>query len=191
MTGYEFLLYVHIVAATVWFGAGFVLLVLGTRADRTNDENGIKRILDDNEWLATRLFIPASLTVFVAGMLLVIDGPWEFDQLWVVIGLVGYASTFVTGIAFLKPRGDRISEMVRRDGGLTPTSLAETRRLLTLGRIDYVVLLLVFADMAIKPTGDDVAVLVVGAAIIVAGIAYVVTRVQSIGAPEEAPARAS
>jgi uncharacterized membrane protein len=190
MTWYEFLLFVHISAAVIWVGAGFLLTLLALRADRTHDEAAIERILDDNVWLATRLFIPASLTVFAAGILLTIDGPWEYDQLWIVIGLVGYLSTFLTGIAVLKPRGDRIAAMVARDGGLTPVSLAEARRLLALARVDYVTLFLVIADMAIKPTGDDAGVLIVMAAIFAVGLAYSISRAHAVGATE-APARAS
>jgi uncharacterized membrane protein len=188
MTWYEFLLFVHISAAVVWVGAGFLLVVLAIRADRTDDEAGIRRILDDNAWLATHLFIPSSLLVFLGGILLTIEGPWQFDQLWIVIGLVGYLSTFVTGIGVLKPRGDRIAEMIARDGGLNPVSLAETRRLLALARIDTVVLFLVIADMAVKPTGDDVGVLIGMAAIFAIGLGYAIARVQAVGTPGEATA---
>ena len=121
-------------------------------------------------------------------MLLTTDGPWEFDQLWIVIGLLGYLSTFVTGIALLRPRGDRIAAMIARDGGLTPASLADARRLLALARIDYVVLFLVIADMAIKPTGDDVAVLLGMGAIFAIGLGYSVSRAQAVGQPGEATA---
>jgi uncharacterized membrane protein len=189
MTWYEFLLFVHISAVVIWVGAGFLLVVLAVRADRTDDEAQIKRILDDNTWLATHLFIPASLTVLAAGILATIDGPWEFDQLWIVIGLCGYAATFLTGVTIFKPRGDRIAAMVDADGGrLSPLALAETRRLLALARIDYVVLFLVIADMAIKPTGDDVGVLILMAAILTAGVIWTVTRAQAITTPGEAPA---
>jgi hypothetical protein len=188
MSWYEFLLFVHIAASIAWIGAGFLMLVLGLRADRTDDEAGIKRLLDDNAWLATRLFIPASLTVVVAGVLLTIDGPWEFDQLWIVLGLVGYASTFFTGVAILRPRGDAIAAAIERDGRMTPASLADARRLLALARIDYVVLLLVVADMAIKPTGDDVGVLVAMAAVLAVGLAWALNAAQSVRTPGEAPA---
>jgi uncharacterized membrane protein len=189
MSWYEFLLFVHISAVVIWVGAGFLLVVLALRADRTDDEAQIKRILDDNTWLATHLFIPASLTVVVAGVLLTIDGPWEWDQLWIVIGLLGYAATFLTGLTVLRPRGDRIAAAIERDGGrLTPVSLAEARRLLALARIDYVVLFLVIADMAIKPTGDDVGILIVMAAIAAAGLGWAISAAQSVGTPGEAPA---
>jgi uncharacterized membrane protein len=189
MTWYEFLLFVHISAVVIWVGAGFLLVVLAIRADQTDDEAQIKRILDDNTWLATRLFIPSSLTVFAAGLLLTIDGPWEFDQLWIVIGLLGYAATFLTGLTILRPRGDRIAAMIDRDGGrMTPVSLADARRLLALARIDYVVLFLVIADMAIKPTGDDVGILLVMAAILAAGLTWAISRAQAITTPGQAPA---
>jgi uncharacterized membrane protein len=188
MTWYEFLLFVHISASVIWVGAGFLLVVLAIRADRTDDEDAIKRILDDNAWLATRLFIPSSLMVVIAGVLLTIDGPWEFDQLWIGIGLAGYLATFLTGVAVLRPRGDRIAEMIARDGGLTAVSLAETRRLLALARIDTVVLFVVIADMAVKPTGDDVGVLIGMAAIFVVGLGYAITRAQAVGVPGEARA---
>jgi uncharacterized membrane protein len=189
MTWYEFLLFVHIAAVVIWVGAGFLLMVLALRAERTDDELTLKQILDWNAWLATHLFIPASLTVFAAGIWLTVDGPWEFNQLWVTLGLIGYLSTFVTGVAILRPRGDRIAAAVERDGGrLTPASLADTRRLLALARIDYVTLFLVIADMVIKPTGDDAGVLIALAAIWAAGLAYSINRHQAIGQPGQATA---
>jgi len=181
MSWYELLLFIHIGAAVIWIGAGFLLVVLGTRAERRNDEAGIKRLLDDNAWLATHLFIPASLTVFVAGVLLMIDGSLGFDQLWIVLGLVGYFATFVTGVAVLKPQGDRINGMLERDGGMTAESLAAAKRLLAHSRIDYIVLFLVIADMVLKPTADDVGLLVGMAAILVAGLAWAITGAQAAG----------
>jgi hypothetical protein len=47
----------------------------------------------------------------VLGILLVIEGPWSFGQLWIVLGLVGFALTFATGIAIAKPRADAISRI--------------------------------------------------------------------------------
>lgn len=52
----------------------------------------------------------------------------------------------------------------------------------------YVVLFLVIADMAIKPTGDDVAILLVMAAILAAGLTWAITRAQAVPTPGQAPA---
>jgi uncharacterized membrane protein len=188
MTFYELFLFVHVAATVIWVGAGFLLLVLGLIASRTDDDDQLQRILADNEALATRLFIPASLTVLAAGVVLMIDGSWSFDHLWLVIGLIGYLATFATGVFLLKPHGERIHAMTQRAGGMTAAARAETRRLLTLGRIDTVVLFLVIFDMVVKPTGDDVAVLVVMGAIVVLGVGWSVARARAIPVPAEAGA---
>jgi uncharacterized membrane protein len=185
---YELLLFVHIAATVIWVGSGFLLLVLGVIAARAEDDAQLERILADNETLALRLFVPSSLTVLAAGVLLMIDGSWSVDYLWLVLGLIGYLATFVTGLFVLKPHGERIHAMMQRAGGMTPAARAETQRLLTLARIDSVVLFLVIFDMVIKPTGDDVGVLVAMAAIVVVGVGWAIARARAIPVLAEAPA---
>jgi uncharacterized membrane protein len=146
----------------VWVGAGLCSLVLAMGYDRDGDEPAIRRFLADQERLATRLFIPASLTVVIFGIALVIESEaWSFDQLWIVLGLVGFAATFVTGLFMIKPASERIGAAIEREGGrLTPELRTDIRKLIVMARLDYVVLFLVIADMVIKPIGDDVGVLI-------------------------------
>jgi uncharacterized membrane protein len=184
MTLYEFLLFVHIAATVVWVGAGLCSLVLAIGYDRDSDEPAIRRFLADQERLATRLFIPASLTVVIFGIALVIESDaWSFDQLWIVLGLVGFAATFVTGLFMIKPASERIGAAMEREGGrLTPELRTDIRKLIVMARLDYVTLFLVIADMVIKPIGDDVGVLIGMAAILIAGIADIVIRVRALDA---------
>jgi uncharacterized membrane protein len=184
MTLYEFLLFVHIAATVVWVGAGLCSLVLAIGYDHDGDEPAIRRFLADQEGLATRLFIPASLTVVIFGIALVIESEaWSFDQLWIVLGLVGFAATFVTGLFMIKPASERIGAAMEREGGrLTPELRTDIRKLIVMARLDYVVLFLVIADMVIKPIGDDVGVLIGMAAILIAGIADIVIRVRALDA---------
>jgi uncharacterized membrane protein len=184
MTLYEFLLFIHISATVVWVGAGLCSLVLAIGYDRDSDEPAIRRFLADQERLATRLFIPASLTVVIFGIALVIESDaWSFDQLWIVLGLVGFAATFVTGLFMIKPASERISAAMEREGGrLTPELRTDIRKLIVMARLDYVTLFLVIADMVIKPIGDDVGVLIGMAVILIAGIAYIVIRVRALDA---------
>ena len=192
MTLYELLLFIHVAATVIWVGAGLNGLVLAAGYDRDGDAAATERLLKDQEWLAKTLFIPSSLIVVIMGIALVIESDaWSFDQLWIVLGLVGFAITFVTGLFIIKPVSDRIASQAERDGGLTPATLLEVERLLTKARSDYVVLFLVIADMVIKPTGDDVGVLVVMGLIAAAGVAYIVMRLRAIDEREQtAPASA-
>ena len=184
MTLYEFLLFIHIAATVVWVGAGLCSLVLAAGYDRDGDEPAIRRFLADQERLATRLFIPASLTVVIFGIALVIESDaWSFEYLWIVLGLVGFAATFVTGLFMIKPASERIGAGMEREGGrLTPKLRTDIRKLIVMARLDYVVLFLVIADMVFKPTGEDTAVLIGMGAILIAGVAYIVSRVRALDA---------
>jgi uncharacterized membrane protein len=193
MTLYELLLFIHIFATVIWIGAGFFSLVLAIGYDRDTDESALRRFLVDQERLALRLFVPSSLVVVVMGIALVIESDaWSFDQLWIVLGLIGYAATFVTGLFVLKPQSERIGAAMEREGGrLTPQLRTEIRKLMVKGRVDQVVLALVIFDMVAKPTGDDTGVLIAMGLVLIAGIGYIVARLRAIdaeGVPAAAPA---
>jgi uncharacterized membrane protein len=172
MTYYEVLLFVHLLGVAIWFGTGFALLVLGNRFDRSGDNAALRSLFGQSEWLATRVFIPVSLVVVIAGILLVIEGPWSFDQLWVLLGLAGFATTFLTGLLKIKPESERIAADLDREG-VTPRVANAIGRLFISMRIDYAVIALVIADMTLKPTGDDVFTLLLMAAVLVVVVALV------------------
>jgi uncharacterized membrane protein len=195
MTLYELLLFIHIAATVIWIGAGFLSLVLATGYDEDAEDSVILRFMKDQERLALRLFVPASLIVVIMGIALVIESDaWSFDQLWIVLGLVGFAATFFTGLLVMKPGTERIGASMEAAGGaLTPAIRTDITRLMVKARVDYVVLTLVVFDMVVKPTGDDPGVLVAMGVVLVAGIAYVLTRLRGIDAREAStiPASAS
>jgi hypothetical protein len=170
---YEVLLFIHVLGVAIWFGTGFALLVLGNRFDRAGNYTGLKSLFDQAEWLTTRVFIPVSLIVLIAGILLVIEGPWSFDQLWVLLGLAGFALTFVTGLFVLKPQSERIAANLSREGMTTAVS-RDIGRMFTRMRIDYAVIALVVADMTLKPTGDDLFTLLLMGAVLAVVVALVV-----------------
>ncbi len=178
----ELWLFGHIVMAMLWIGAGFSLIVLSVLADRARDHDGLKSVLDHTHRLSNVYFIPASLLVLAFGIALVLQSDfYGFDQLWIVLGLVGYALTFLTGIAVIKPRAEKIGGLLAESRGvMTPAAILEGRKLMTIARIDYVVLLLVVFDMIVKPTGDDGGTLVFMAVVLVAGVGYFAWRARSL-----------
>jgi uncharacterized membrane protein len=184
MTLYELLLFIHVAATIVWIGAGLFSLVLALGYDKDSDEAALLRFAKDQERLAPRLFIPASLVVVLMGIALVMESDaWGFDQLWIVLGLVGFAATFVTGLFMLKPASERLGRDMEAAGGrLTPQLRVDLRKLIVKARVDYVVLTLVVFDMVVKPTGDDPAVLIAMAVVLIAGIAYILARLRAIEA---------
>jgi hypothetical protein len=76
---------------------------------------------------------------------------WGWDHFWVTAGLVGFASSFVTGIAVLSPRAKRLDELMQTTGPNAPETQAAIRSILLIARFDMAVLLLVVVDMVVKP----------------------------------------
>jgi uncharacterized membrane protein len=174
MSTYELLLFLHIAAATIWLGAGFTLMLLVLGAERAGDHGKAGGYHRDTGWLAPRLFIPAALSSLVLGILLVIDGSWDLDQLWIVIGLVGWLISFGLGFLYFKPEGERIGQLVAERGPADAEAAWRIRRLDATDRVQLLILFLVLAAMVLKPTGDDTGVLIGGAAILAAAIAIAV-----------------
>lgn len=171
---YHLLVFCHVLAAVVWIGAGLLVQLLAVMADRRSDGPMFAALLRYSSRLGLTVFVPASLSVFVFGVLVVLDGPWTFGSLWIVVALAGFAATFLTGGLVLKPRADRLAAMTPGDVVLGPEAMVAARRLMVLGRLDYVVLLVVLFDMVARPTGDDVGALAGMALALVLGVGAVV-----------------
>jgi uncharacterized membrane protein len=180
---YELLLFLHIVSVILWIGSSSLLNLLAYRYERGNDTEGLRRVAAEAGELAKILFIPSSIATLISGILLTIDGPWSFGELWIVLGLGGIAATIFTGIVILTPRTEVIDELLASEG-MTPRTATKITELLTLARIDLVVLYVVIADMAIKPTGDDVGVLVGMALIVGAAAVFFSSRARALSEPQ-------
>jgi uncharacterized membrane protein len=183
MSYYEILLFLHVVGATIWLGSAFMLQTLLFRARRTQDAVLTERVSANTQWLAQRVFIPTSLAVLVLGVLLTIEGPWGFDQLWIVIALAAFATTFVWGVGVIEPEGKRLHAAVAAHGPDHPESARRSARLDAYMKLDLVLLFVVVFDMTLKPTADDVGTLLLGAAALAATAIYV-ARVSRRPAPE-------
>jgi uncharacterized membrane protein len=166
VTFYEFLLALHVIAVIIWLGAAFVIAVLVFGAERAGAQGRVVSYHADVDWLSTRLFIPASLATLLLGFLIVAEGSWSLDTLWIAIGVGGWVATFLTGILFFKPAAERIAALKEERGPNDPEVAQLIHRVNIVDRIDLLVLFLVVADMVIKPTGEDTVVLIVGAALI-------------------------
>jgi uncharacterized membrane protein len=176
MTTYELLLLLHVLVVIVWLGAGFTMDLLFLRAERMGDPQELGRTGQLQDWLVPRLFIPASLATLVTGILVMWDGAWALDDVWITIGLVGWIAAFGVGILFLKPQSERLKDLVAHHGPTSVEVRRHARRMGVVARVQLLALFLVVADMVLKPTTDDPWLLVVfGAALAVAAAAGAVS----------------
>ena len=153
MTWYTFLLFVHVSMAIVWIGGGLMMQLFGVRASMSGEPARMAAVGEDIEWIANRLFIPASLLAFLTGILLVVESDfYGFGDDWIVIALVLYATTFLAGLLFLGPESGRIGKL---NAERSPDAGPRTLRLIMMSRLDLVLLFLIVYDMTVKPDFGD------------------------------------
>jgi len=165
---YAIFKFLHVLTAIAWVGGGLTLLVANLLALRADDDMAVFGAMKVMSGLGKIWFVPASLlTVVLGAIATTLGGLW--DQAWVVLGLAGFASTFLTGLLFIEPRGRQIEAMLM--GGDEAGALAAGRRLLGIAKFDYTVMLIIVADMVFKPGWSDLPILAGFAVIAVAGLA--------------------
>lgn len=178
MTWYEFLLFVHIAAAMIWLGGAFTFQMYGAVVRRGGDPGEIARFAGRAGSLSERMFVPASLVVILAGALMMIDGNWDWGQLWVVFALVTFAASFATGLFVISPMAKRIPVV----GPTTAEGQALIRRLFVILRIDLAYMYAIVFAMAVKPTSDDGWVIATAAAVLIALTLLFLSSLRSTGA---------
>lgn len=169
MDWYSIVKFAHVFAAILWLGGGFTLLIMATLADRTGPEAVLANLKTTNA-LGLLLFVPASLATLITGFVLAIL--WTgFSDLWIIIGMAGAAWTFVTGAFFIKPVGDKIQALVEKEG-MSPAAMQMGQRLTRVARFDYAVMVVIVADMVLKPGSGDYAILGAMAAWLIVAAIY-------------------
>ena len=142
---------IHVTFALVWVGGGVLLVILALRAERTNDADQLAGIARHAIFAGERIFAPAGLIVFLMGIAMMINTNWGWGTFWIVLGLIGYAVTFITGVGVLAPLARRVSASLEERGPSDPQTTALVNRILLIARIDIAVLLIVVLDMVTKP----------------------------------------
>lgn len=167
MDWYSIVKFLHVVTAILWVGGGFVLFLLGVLAERAGNIEDKLQAMRASGQLGSRFFAPMSMLTLIFG--LIMCSFWVgFSDLWIIIGLVGYATTFSIGMFIFKPTGERMGAMIAKDG-ITPAVLAIGQRMMSAARFDYAVMLVVIADMVFKPSVHDIGILAGMVLVVVVG----------------------
>jgi uncharacterized membrane protein len=163
MTRYELLLFLHITAAVVWLGGAFAFQMYGLVVRRGRDPEEMARFAGRVGFIADRMFVPASFVVILAGIGMMLDGNWDWGQLWVVFALVTFAASFVTGLFVLGPMAKKLPAV----GPTTPAGQALINRLFSILRVDLLFMYAIVFAMVVKPTSDDGLVIAIAAVVLV------------------------
>jgi hypothetical protein len=170
MSRYEFLLFAHVVGVIVWLGTGTAFALIAIFGDREL----MQRLGPLGAKLGPRVFAPAALGTLVFGILLVLDGSWTFEPLWIRLGFAAFLGSFLLNAAVRAP-------LARRQGR---GEIDPARAGLLFGRLavlELTLLYLTVADMVAKPVGGDTGTLIAGGAIL--GIAALYAAAGAFRAP--------
>jgi hypothetical protein len=81
----------------------------------------------------------------------VIEGDWDWDQTWIVLGLVIYALTFLVGVLFYIPQGKKLQAAVAAGGHSSADAVARAETIARMIWVDVALLLAAVFVMTTKP----------------------------------------
>ena len=146
----EVLLSIHILAAVFWVGGNLFSHVLLARAKAADDADKLGYLGRETGWVGQRLFSASSLILLITGGLLVDELGYEFGQFWIIFALVVLLASFIVGVAFLGPQGEKLGGLIAREG-LSEARRKQLDKVLVVARVEVLFLVLVVIDMAVKP----------------------------------------
>ena len=148
---YDFLLTVHVLAAILWVGGAVTLHILLQRTLRTATGVELHERAEELETVGGRFYPFFSIVLIVAGVFLVDEAGYEFDQTWITLAFVGWIITFMIGIGFYAREGHRRKKLLETHGPDSPEVASSIRRTVWVNAFELLILLLVVVDMTTKP----------------------------------------
>ncbi|MFL5961921.1 MAG: DUF2269 family protein [Gaiellaceae bacterium] len=142
---------VHVTSAVLWVGGGTMLTILAIIAERSNDPLQIANIARQAATVGEKFFAPIGLVTFLMGLAMMLNTNWGWGKFWVVIGLIGYATTFAIGIGLIAPTVKKLHAVIEANGATHPDATALIKRVMLIARVDAALLLVVVLDMVTKP----------------------------------------
>ena len=148
---YDLVKYVHILCAVVWVGGAFYAQILALRVMRSPDPGDLPKLGRNLEYLGTRVFVPAAILLFIAGVILTTQR-WSFQQTWISIAIVLWLASVLMGSIYLGPRSKRVAELFESEGPTSATGRSLMGRLFLVSRLELVSFAVIIALMVAKPT---------------------------------------
>jgi len=149
MTIDRLLLYIHILAAISWMGAGITLILLAVRARQVGEE---LKMIGQMEWVGSRIGGPSVILMFGSGVWMVTrSGAWQFGQSWIILAIALVVLLFLVGVGFHVPQYRRIRAAVRQFGKDSPEARRLIHRSFLAAQVEVVLLAVVLLLMVFKP----------------------------------------
>ena len=142
--------FLHVVSAIVWVGAAALAVFLSVRLEALKEEplaGAASRLMESN---AVPLFMLASLSTLVTGLIMAI-GWVGFGPLWIKVGLAGIFVSLVLGFGYFKPQIEKLDAAVTARGSDDPEVRRKVRQTNYVALGELAVFLIVVWAMVTKP----------------------------------------
>lgn len=150
MTWYEFWRFLHILGAMVWIGAATAIQVFGILTKRAADPAKSAFFARNVSFTVTRVLFPTALVVLVAGIALVEEGNWDWDEPFVAWGLLLWLGVSLTAFGFLGRAIGKAGARLAAEGP-SPALAMRMRNLTWLSRVLLLTLVVIAFLMVVKP----------------------------------------
>lgn len=165
MDWYSIFKFLHVLSAIAWVGGGLTLFAMAIMAEMKKDDATVLQAASVSAYLGLRWFVPSSIATLVFGIITTsIYNFW--GEAWILLGLAGFAATFLTGLLGIKPLAEQTAKLMAE--GRIDEAKAVGGKILTIGKFDYTLLIVVIADMMLKPSWGDWPTLLVFAIVLIA-----------------------
>jgi len=149
-TLYEWLMFLHVLAAMIWLGGLVTLGALATQVLRGGEPDAIARLVRSLRLVGPLVLAPAMVAVLGFGIWLVLDSDaWDFGQTWIWLALTLFAAAFLIGAIF-QSRAAIGAERAAAAGDESEAARQLRRWSWGMGLI-VVLLVVITWDMVIKP----------------------------------------
>lgn len=109
----HWILFFHILSVIIWMGGSIYVEALMAAAGRSDDESGLIGVFRKVGATNRRLFNIAGIATIVFGFWLVFIVPgWEFETVWVTVGILVAVIAVVIDLFHATPRVDRVERLV-------------------------------------------------------------------------------
>lgn len=147
---YEWLMFVHVVAAMVWLGGVFTLSTLSFLVVRRQEADGVGRFVSSLRIIGPVVFAPAPLLLIGFGIWMVLDtSEWSFGQTWIWLALALFGAAVLVGAGFQSRTA--IAAQRAASAADTATAVRHLRRWAWGSQLILALLLLATWDMVFKP----------------------------------------
>jgi uncharacterized membrane protein len=143
----ELLLVLHIFLAAAWIGGGLTIGFFLPRMQKSGT-TAARAFFNGYEAMGKFYFNVAGVGVLITGIVLVLDGPFEFEDTFVVVGIIAVVIGAILGIAGFAPLVRKmLAAYDAEDAGTVKTLTARFRMY---GVLDSLILVVALVAMVYR-----------------------------------------